>query len=297
MAILVLLALTLGYLATGWVTVAPGESAVVLRLGSTMRRPWTHGPHWGLPIGFDRIVRVRTGEVRRLEVGLAGVPGADDDPAAGEFLTGDRNLLRARAVVQYRVVDPVAYVTRAERVESIVALLAESSLSRSLSRQGIDRALRDGRADVARDAVGDLSRAVKEYGIGVVILGISLTDVRPPTEVQPDFAAAQSARSDRERKLAEAKTYHATTLTAARAEADARQSRAKAASDRTAALAKASAERFVSLATEAQRARALTVRRIYLDTLRDLLPRVRRKLLLTPDEPVDITVFGDREKN
>jgi membrane protease subunit HflK len=245
-------------------------------------------------MGFDRIVRVRTDEVRRLEIGLAGVPDAADDPAAGEYLTGDRNLLRARAVLQFRVVDPIAFVTRADSVVEILAPLAEASLSRSLAHQTIENALGDGRAEVARETAVDLSRHASDYGIGVAILGISLTDARPPNEVRADFAAAQGARSDRSRKLAEAKTYQTTTLTAAKAESDARRSRARTAADRSTTLAKAAAERFLAVSTEASRSRALTIRRIYLDALRDMLPRVRRKILLTPDEPVDITVFGER---
>jgi hypothetical protein len=52
------------------------------------------------------------------------------------------------------------------------------------------------------------------------------------------------------------------------------------------------AERVLALLAEADRSRALTVRRLYRDALRDLLPRVRRKVLLTPEEPVDLSLFG-----
>jgi modulator of FtsH protease HflK len=290
-AILVLTALA--YLATGWTVVAPGETAVVVRLGRVLPTRWMRGPHWGLPIGLDRVIRVRTEEVRRIDVGLAGLPSADDDPAAGEYITGDRNLLRARAVVQYRVADPVAFLIRSERIEPLLSLLAESSLSRAFAHQGIDRVLREGRTEVAHEVAVGLNQAATSYDLGIAILGVSLTDARPPIEVQPDFAAAQSARSDRERRVGEAKTYIATTLTAARAEAQFRANRAKAMADRSLALARSGAERFTSLLAEADRSRRLTVRRLYLDMLRDLMPRVRRKVLLTPDEPIDMSLFGD----
>ena len=57
-------------------------------------------------------------------------------------------------------------------------------------------------------------------------------------------------------------------------------------------MARAQAERFLALLAEADRSRPLTVRRLYRDALRDLLPKVRRKVLLTPDEPVDLGLFG-----
>ena len=233
--------LSLGYLATGLVIVAPGEVAVVRRLGRVV--PWAYGPgpHLGWPVGFDRVIRVRPDEVRRLPIGLAGTPGPHDEPGAGEYLTGDLNLLRAQATVQYRVADPVAFILRAAELEPLLKRLAESSLSRALARQGIDATLREGRAAVAREAEADLDRSVRRYGLGISVLGVSLTDARPPTEVAPDFAAAQSARSEHDRRVNEAKTYAATTVTAADARALARLEQARASADRTVALARSGA--------------------------------------------------------
>jgi modulator of FtsH protease HflK len=295
-ASLLVLGLLLGsalYLATGWIVVSPGEAVVVRRLGRVLLQPWTQGPHWGGPLGIDRTVRVRTDEVRRLEIGLAGTPSADDAPGAGEFLTGDLNLLRARGVVQYRVADPIAFVLHAEDVEPLLRRLAEASLTRALAHRGVDSALRTERLEIARDAEAELARSVSRYDLGLAILGVSLTDARPPAEVQADFDAAQAAQSEFDRRLNEAKTYAATALPAAGSSALARTEQAHAAANRTVALARSSADRFLALLVEADKSRSLTVRRLYRDTLRDLLPRVRRKLLLTPDEPVDLSIFGN----
>ena len=287
-----LIALAVSCMATGWVEVAPGEVMVVRRLGRFERDPWLPGPHIGWPLGLDRRVRVRTDEVRRLEVGLAGTPGPDDDPGAGEYLTGDLNLLRARGVVQYRVADPVAFVLQAEGIEPILVRLTESCLARALSSRAIDAALRLDRAAIARDVAEELGRSVSAQGLGVSILGVSLTDARPPGEVAPDFAAAEAARSERDRRVNDAKTFTATMLTVARAEAQGRTDRARAGADRAEVLARSRAGRFLALLAEVNRARPLTIRRLYLDTLREVWPRVRRKLVLTPDEPVDLSLLG-----
>lgn len=288
---LVLLPLA-AYLATGWVTVAPGETVVVRRFGRLLPQPWTSGLHWIWPFGLDRIDRVRTDEVRRLTVGLAGAPGSKDNPDAGEYLTGDLNLLRAEATVQYRIVDPAAYVTSAPILGPLLARTAEASLTRALARHGIDGALRDERAAIAHDVESDLAAVLQRTPLGVSILGVSLTDARPPQEVAPDFAAAQAARSERDRRRNEARTYLATTLPAARAGAQAKTDRARAYADRTVTLARSRATRFETLLAEANRSRTLTVRRMYLDALRALLPKVRRKVVLTPGEPVDLSLFG-----
>lgn len=282
----------LAFATTGLVAVAPGEAVVVRRLGRIMPQPYGPGPHWGLPIGLDRLTRIRTDEVRRLDVGLAGAPGPDDDPGAGEYLTGDLNLMRARGVVQYTVSDPFAFATAAADLDRLLPRLAEASLTRALARRGIDDILRADRAAVARDAEADFARVVGELDLGISVLGLSLTDARPPSEVAPDFAAAEAAQSDHDRRLYEARAYAAASLPAANATAQARRDQARARADRAVAMAGSRASRFVALFEEAERSRSLTVRRLYLDALRDILPRVRRKLVLDQDSSTDLNLIG-----
>ena len=285
-------AVFLGLIASGWTEVGPGEVVVVRRWGRLLDRPWAQGLHWALPMGIDRTDRVRTDAVRRLEVGLAGTPGPGDDPGAGEFLTGDINLIIVRGVIQYRVADPPAFALRSADAKRLLTRSAEAALTRALSRVGIDAALREGRPLAAREVEADLARSADRLGLGVAILGVSLTDARPPAEVQADFDAAQSAQSGRDRRLQEAQSYGDATLFHADAAGHSRIDAAHADADRTAALARAKAEAFLALLAEADRSRRLTVRRIYLDALRDILPRVGRKLVLTPDEPVDLSILG-----
>jgi modulator of FtsH protease HflK len=289
---IVLIALAAGYLGTGWVVVAPGEEAVVRRFGRVLPEVVSSGPHLGGPLGVDRVTRVRTDEVRRLTVGLSQVPGASEEPGAGEFLTGDLNLVRAEATVQYRVADPVAFVLAGDDAVPILKQLAEASLGRSLARQAIDATLRESRASAARETETALARGVERYRLGLSVLGVSVTDARPPSEVADAFALAQSASSEHDQRINEARTYALTTRTRAEAEGRARLEQAHARADRTLALAKSKTSRFLVLLAEADKARALTIRRLYLEAVRDLLPRVRRKVVLTPDEPVDLSLFG-----
>lgn len=285
-------AAALGFLGAGWTDVGPGEVAVVRRLGRVLPEPWGPGPHWAWPLGVDRATRLRPGEVRRLEFGRAGTPGPLDEPGAGEFLTGDRNIVRARGVVQYRVDDPVAFVLGPVDRDRILARLTESSLARALASRGIDDPLRAGRPEVARDVHRALARSAGALGLGVTILGVNLTDARPPVEVEPAFAEAQAAQAGRDRRIGEAKALAGTIRPAALAAAGAATDAARARADRSVAMARGQAGRFLALLGEAARSRPLTVRRLYRDALRDLLPGVRRKVLMTPDEPVDLGLFG-----
>jgi membrane protease subunit HflK len=292
---LALIAASLLIAATGWHVVRPGERIVVRRFGRIVVPDWGPGLHWGAPLGIDRYDRVRTDLVRRLNVGVAAEPAGDGDPGADEFLTGDLNLVRVRAVIQYRVASPALLVVRSGDVGTLLERLAEASLSRALARRGIDGVLRGDRQHIAAEVARDLEAGIARLGLGLEILGVSLTEARPPAEVAADFSAAQSAASQRDRRGNEARTQAETTVTAARATAGSRLETARAASQRKLLGSRAGAQRFLALLAEARRAPELTAQRIYLDTMKTLLSQVRRKIILPPGDSVDLTVLGIEE--
>ena len=110
-----------------------------------------------------------------------------------------------------------------------------------------------------------------------------------------DFSAARSAESQRDRRGNEARTQAETTVTAARATAATRLETARAASQRKLLGTRAGAQRFLALLAEARRSPELTAQRIYLDTMKALLGRVRRKIILPAGNDVDLTVLGIEE--
>jgi len=230
-----------------------------------------------------------------LNVGTGPDAAGDADPGADEFLTGDLNLVRVRAVVQYRVASPDLTVVRSGDVEALLERLAEASLSRSLARRGIDGVLRGDRQHIAAEVERDLEADIARHGLGLEILGVSLTEARPPAEVAADFSAAQSAASQRDRRKNDARTQAETAVTAARATAGSRLEAARAASQRRLLGARAGAQRFLALLPEVRRSPELTSQRIYLDTMKALLSKVRRKIVLPPGDSVDLTVLGIEE--
>jgi membrane protease subunit HflK len=279
-------------LASGLCMVAPGEVAVVRRFGRLIEPPWGPGLHWGLPLGIDRLDRVRSDAVRQFTIGHSGPAAVDQEPSSGEVLTGDLNLVQIQATVQYRVANPADYLLRIEQVEPLLVRTAEASLSRSLGHRGIDAVLRSERRRIAEEAQADIQAAVDRLPLGVTILGVSLTDSRPPVEVAAEFAAAQSAESLRDRRINDATTDAAVKLTAASARARSMLDAAHADSERMIQHDRAEAQRFLALATEAGRSRGLTIRRLYIESLQSLLDRVKRKFIMPDGDTPDLTVLG-----
>ena len=155
--------------------------------------------------------------------------------------------------------------------------------------------LRSERQAVAEDVARDLQSTAKSHRLGVAILGVNLTDARPPLEVEADFAAAQSAESRRDQRINDARSYAETKATTARSQAQAILEAAHAAAKRRALITSAQAERFCALLAEAQHARSLTIRRIYIESLQALLGRVKGKIVLPPGDSVDLTVLGSQD--
>jgi membrane protease subunit HflK len=286
-----------GYLASGITIVQPDEVGVVRRCGAVLREPWEPGLHWGLPWGIDRIERIQVSQTRTMAVGAPG-PGAAPlarapDSRADDFLTGDLNLVTAEAVVQYRVRDPVAYLLRAKDVEASLRALSEWALTRALARRGIDELLTTGRAEVAEG----LSRAIQSLsdaeGLGVVIVAVRLGRVAPPAAVAPAFADAARARSDRRQAITRAEEYRDRSQSEGRGQAREIADAAAGQVDRLVEPARGEAERFTRLLAEAHKAPGSFRRRLFLETIAELLPRFRRKVVVPAGQDLDLSLFED----
>ncbi len=290
----------IAYGASGLAVIQQDEVGIVRRLGAVLRDPWEPGLHWGLPWGFDRIDRVKTGQTRTLAIGGRD-PGAAPlaqapNPAADDFLTGDLNLVSAQAVIQYRVSDPVKYLFTATAVDEALTIAAESSLARALAGRPIADVLTTGRAEVADAVVRAVQERADRQGLGVSIRAVRLGRIAPPVAVAPAFADAARARSDLRQAVTKAEEY------AERAEADAvgqaREIADRAAGqfDRSVQVAKGEADRFTKVLAESRKAPVASRRRLYLETVSVLLPRFTRKVVVAPGETLDLSLINEDRK-
>jgi membrane protease subunit HflK len=286
-----------GYLSTGVAVLQPDEVGVVRRLGAVLREPWEPGLHCGLPWGFDRLDRLKVNQTRTIAVGASGAREAPlsraPDPASDDLLTGDLNLVMPEALVQYRIRDPAAYLFRARNVESMLRALSEWALIRALARRGIDELLTTGRTEVAeslRIAIQSLSDL---EGLGVSVVAVRLGRVAPPAAVAPAFADADRARSDRRQAITRAEEYRDRSRSEARGQAREIADAAAGRFERLVQPARGEAERFTRVLAEARKSHGSFRRRLFLETLAELLPRFRRKVIVAPGQDLDLSVFGD----
>jgi membrane protease subunit HflK len=287
------------YAATGLTIVRQDEVGVVRRCGAVLAEPWGPGLHWGFPWGIDRIDRVQTGQTRVLTIGARDNEGAPltaaPNPETDDFLTGDLNVVTARAIVQYRVSDPVKYLFTARSCDRILKAAAESALTRALTGNGVDDVLTTGRGEIAEATRRAIQEQADGHALGVSIRAVRLGRVAPPTPVAPAFADAARARSDRRQVITRAEEYRD------RAQADAR-GRAREIADQAAGRydslvqnARGEADRFTLVLAESKKNAEATRRRLYLETLAELFPRFRRKVIVAPGEELDLGLFAEEE--
>jgi membrane protease subunit HflK len=286
-----------GYLSSGLTMIQPDEVGVVRRLGAVLREPWEPGLHWGLPWGIDRLDRLKVSQTRTLQVGAAS-PGSAPlsrapEPATDDSLTGDLNLVSADVLVQYRVRDPVAYLFRARDLEATLRAMSEWSLARALARRGIDELLTTGRAEVADGLARSIQARADEAGLGISVVAVRLGRVAPPSAVAPAFADAARARSDRRQAVTRAEEYRDRARSEARGQAREIADAAAGQVERRVRPARGEADRFTRVLAEARKSPDSHRRRLFLETLAELLPRFRRKVIVAPGQDLDIGLIED----
>jgi len=280
--------LAVAYLATGFYAVQPNERAVVRRFGKALPLLSEPGLHFGFPYGLDQVTRVKVAESKRVAVGVnlaERALGRQAEPQQSECLTGDRNLIVISAIVQYRIADPIsestyAYLFHAANVPALVESIAAAKLSSVVSSMNVDDVLTVERIAVqekvkqlAQQALNDL----RDMRAGVEIIAVSLEKAEPPQEVAEAFRDVTSAREDRQRTINEADGYRNRLIPQARGQAQRLLLEAEAFSAEATYKAHGDAERFLKVAGQAGgSARELTFRRLIVETMEEVLPRLRK---------------------
>jgi modulator of FtsH protease HflK len=276
--VIIPLALVVIWLASGFYRVQPSEQGVVLRFGE-----WTKttqpGLNWHLPSPIETVYTPQVTRSNRVEVGFRAVAGdvtsraasGRDVPDESLMLTGDENIVDINFVLLWVIKDAGEYLFNIRDPESTVKAVAESVMREIIGKTPIAEATTEARAEIELQA-RELTQAILDsYGAGVLVTQVQLQKVDPPSEVIDAFRDVQRAQADRERAQNEAETYANDILPRARGEAERLLQEAQAYRQEVVARAEGDAQRFVSVHDEYAKARDVTVQRIYLETMEEVL--------------------------
>lgn len=272
------------WLLTGIYIVHPGEMGVVRRFGK-MTRTSAPGPHYRIPWPFEQVNVEKVEEIRSMELGFrtidAGPPArSQPQPTESLMITGDENLVNIKVVVQYRISDLPAYLFRVWDPQGrpdrrTLRDAAETALRGVAGSMKIDDILTVGRAEVQDKTRLHLQELMDLYGTGLLITTVKLQAVDPPEPVKAAFKDVVSAKEDRERIINEAQAYREDLLPKARGEAEQMLRSAEAYQETRVREAKGDAARFMAMLREYRLAKDVTRRRLYLETMQEVLVKVK----------------------
>ena len=144
----------------------------------------------------------------------------------------------------------------------------------------VDEVLTIGREAVAQEAKDALQKLCERYGIGVDVQQLVLQDVNPPDPVKPAFNEVNQAIQEKERAINEAWADYNKAVPRAKGEAEQAVRAAEGYSLERVNSAEGDAKRFTSLVEEYKKAPNVTRKRMYLETMAKVFPKLGRKLVI-----------------
>lgn len=266
---LLLGALGLIWVASGFYVVDEQELAVVLRFGQHVNTT-EPGLRWHLPWPIEREEVINVTGVRAIK-----------DTAV--MLTKDENIVDVELSVQYRISKVGDYVFNVEDPDMTLRQATKAAVREVVGRSTMDFILTEGRQSVGDETKKLLQERLDEYKSGLFVTEVNLQQAQPPEAVQAAFADAIRAREDQQRVKNEAEAYANDRIPKARGAAARQLSEAKGYRDQAIARADGEAARFTQLLTEYRKAPKVTRERLYLESMNGVLSN-SSKILLDVDK-------------
>lgn len=271
------------WLLTGTFMVGPDEVGVVRTFGEHTRVAQS-GLNWHFPVPIETVNTPKVTEVKRIEIGFRTLRNGQYRTVEKEslMLTGDENIVDAEMIVQYKIKDPVAYLFNIVEPELTVREAAEASLRTVVGRNKIDETLTTGKFTIQEETKSQLQSILDLYESGIHVVAVQLQDVSPPKEVIGAFKDVASAKEDKNRMVNQAEGYRNDIIPKARGEAEAMIRDAEGFRESRIKRAEGDAEKFTTILKEYQKAKNITEKRLYLETMEKVLPGIEK--IIIPDK-------------
>ena len=277
-----------------------GEEAVVTRFGRHIKTEQDAGLKFKIPF-VDRAHIVNVYGVRRMEFGSTLVNNVwKDIPEEKLMLTGEgkesqvNGLVNADWVIQYRISSSYNFLFKVDDPEGTLRSVTQAAYRRVAAAYPLDAILTDRKDDIQREIMRELQDIVNKYEMGVLITAVQLQDASPPDEVREAFLDVTRSLEDRISKTNEAERYRNEELPRAQGRAIAAVNEAEAYKERRVNEAFGAVARYTAIEAEYQEQPNVMRTRLYLEMIREVMPRVERVYFLdsSSGSPVEILHLG-----
>jgi membrane protease subunit HflK len=271
-------------------TVGVDEVGIIQRFGK-YDRTTRQGLNFKLPAGIEKLTKVKVTVVYREEFGVGSVRsdqrlrsaagGGTQDPSL--ILTGDLNVALVPWIVQYRIQDPYKYLFKVQNVTATLRDLSEAVMRQVVGDRSINEVISK-REEIANQAQELLQKELDEAETGIIVSTIELQRTNVPEPVQPSFNEVNQATQEKERMIYQAREEYNKVIPQARGDAEKLLREAEGYAMDRVNRSKGDAARFLSLYEEYVKAEDVTRRRLYLEALREVMPKLGNKYIVDSDQ-------------
>ena len=279
----VIIGIVILWLLSGVYIVGPDEVGVVRTFGA-FSRVTQSGLNWKFPAPIESVKTPKVTEVKRIEIGFRTMRNGQYRTVEKEslMLTGDENIVDAEMIVQYKIKDPVDYLFKIVGPELTVREAAEASLRTVVGRNKIDETLTTGKFTIQEETKIQLQAILDNYQSGIHVVAVQLQDVSPPKEVIGAFKDVASAKENKNRMINQAEGYRNDVIPKARGEGEAMIRDAEGFKESRIKRAEGDAAKFTTILKEYRKAKTITEKRLYLETMEKVLPDIEK--IIVPDK-------------
>ena len=258
------------FVLSAFYVVGPDEEGVVRRFGKWVRTE-PSGLHFKFPYPIEKIDLPKVTQVQEISVGRI--------LKEAKMLTGDENILLVEVRVQYKIKDAAQYLFNVRNVEETIKDATESALRQTIGSHPIDDPLTEKKAEIMDEIQLSLQKMLDHYECGIDVRQVQLQDVNPPQEVDFAFKDVQSAKEEKEQLINEALGYQNDVIPKARGGAEKLIREAEAYREERIKRAEGDASKFRSVLAEYRKAKNVTEKRLYLETMEQILPGIEKVVL------------------
>ncbi len=288
--ILIIVIIALFLASSTFYTIGVDEVGVVQRFGRYTRTSQP-GLNFKLPVGIEKVTKVKVKRVYKEEFGFAGTRTAmrnrftsgREDLNVSLMLTGDLNVALVPWIVQYRIKDPRDYLFKIRNPRKLLIDMSEAAMRLVVGDRSINEVISK-REEIAIEARQALQKELDMAETGIHVVTIEMKKTNVPGPVQASFNEVNQAVQEKEKMIYQAKEDYNKAIPAARGEAERTIKAAEGYALDRVNRAQGDASRFTLIYDEYAGAKDITRRRLYLETMKDLFPKLGQKYILDADQ-------------
>ena len=288
---IIILILFILYLGSSIVyTIGVDEVGIIQRFGKYIRTSQP-GLNFKLPAVIEKVTKVKVRRVYKKEFGFRSLRVDDKQRLSSEsesdnvalMLTGDLNVALVPWIVHYRINDPYNYLFKIREVDALLSDMSEAAMRLIIGDRSINEVISK-RGEIAEEAKAVLQAELDKSEAGLSIVTIEMEKTNVPDPVQQSFNEVNQAVQEKEKLIYQAREAYNKALPEAMGEAERTIRVAEGYALDRVNRAKGDATRFVALYQEYAKAKDITKKRMYLEMLKDIMPKLGNKYIIDANQ-------------